>query len=146
MHESSMFANSSRRRSLLVDVELELGISTVFWVVSAALRTRLHTGAALLVDVELELGISTVFWVVSAALRTRLHTGAALLVDVELVFRVVTSAGAANSSERGNYPTTCEASSVRICGFSKRVTALCSCGNTSMVSTPQPEAEEYPEQ
>ena len=71
----------------------------------------------MLVDVELELGISTVFWVVSS----RLYTRAELLVDVELVLKVVTSAGAANSSERENESTTCEVSTtvVRNCEFTK---------------------------
>ena len=47
-----MLASSSRRFPL-VDVELELGISIVFWIVSS----RLHTGAELLVDVELVLRV-----------------------------------------------------------------------------------------
>ena len=49
-HGSSMLASASKR-SLPVDVELELGISIVFWIVSS----RLHTRAELLVDVELVL-------------------------------------------------------------------------------------------
>ena len=57
--------------------------------------------------------------------RTPLYTGAALQVDV---FRVVTSAGAATLSERGNEPTTCEVSTAMKgnCGFTESVTALCS--------------------
>ena len=86
MHESSMLGNSSRRRSLLVDVELELGISTGFWA-------------------------DSVVHMRSAAGRRGAHFG-----------------GAAKSSERGNEPTTCEASTAvkGNCGFTKPVTALCS--------------------
>ena len=121
MHESSMRANSSRRRSLLVDVELELraicvpcGVTSMVSTICSCIRST-TTGISRTIACSCTAEFSIMFCVIFPATIcswwTWLYTGSV------------------NSSKGGSEPTTRGASRelVAVCGFIKLVKEHSSC-------------------